>query len=187
MEPLVHSKETEEVRGGGVGRSASPAFPKGSAEIVSFGQHSPFPDVKTLAEGIKVEESACKLQIGIRDGTMWVVSRHQPRGDKIWPLVPPYKRLCGSEASAGGKVWTGKPNPARTQSQSIMVPFCNWRERHNLRNPSGAGADVFLHPPEVLKGVVNTLVKFQAPTCLQGKRILHGAEDVARSWKCKGH
>jgi hypothetical protein len=35
-----------------------------------------------------------------------------------------------------------------------MVPFCNWRERHNLRNLSGGGADVFLHPPEVLEGVV---------------------------------
>ncbi len=103
MELLVHYKETEEVRGGGVGQSASPAFPKGRAEIVSFGQHSPFPDIKTLAEGIKVEEAICKLQIGIRDGTMWVVSRHQPRGDKIWPLVLPYKRLCGSETSAGGQ------------------------------------------------------------------------------------
>jgi hypothetical protein len=69
-----------------------------------------------------------------------------------------------------------------------MVSFGNWRERHNLRNPSGAGADVLLHPPEVLKGVMNTLVKCQAPmTGLQGKHVLHGAEDVARAWKCKGH
>ena len=60
MEPLVHSKETEEVRGGGVGRSASPAFPKGSAEIVPFGQDSLFPDIKALAESI-MEETACKL------------------------------------------------------------------------------------------------------------------------------
>ena len=67
------------------------------------------------------------------------------------------------------------------------MPFGNWWEGHNLRNPSGMGADILLHPPEVLKGVVNTLVKCQAPTCLQGKRILHGAEDVARSWKCEGH
>jgi hypothetical protein len=63
MEPLVHSKETEEIRGGGVGGGTPPAFPKGSAEIVPFGQDSPFPDIKTLAEGIKVEEAACKLQI----------------------------------------------------------------------------------------------------------------------------
>ena len=67
MEPLVHSKETEEVRRGGVCGGTPPAFPKSSAEIVSFGQHSPFPDIKTLAEGIKVEEAACKLQIGICD------------------------------------------------------------------------------------------------------------------------
>jgi hypothetical protein len=68
-----------------------------------------------------------------------------------------------------------------------MVSFGNWWERHNLRNLSGAGADVLLHPPEVLKGMVNTLVKCQAPTGLQGEHILHGAEDVARAWKCKGH
>ena len=67
MEPLVHSKKTEEVRRGGVCGGTPPAFPKSSAEIVSFGQHSPFPDVKTLAEGIKVEEAACKLQVGICD------------------------------------------------------------------------------------------------------------------------
>ncbi len=63
MEPLVHSKETKEVRGGGVGGGTPPVFLKGSAEIVSFGQHSLLPDIKTLAEGIKVEEAACKLQI----------------------------------------------------------------------------------------------------------------------------
>ncbi len=44
MEPMVHSNKTEEVRGGGVGGGTHPVFPKGSAEIVSFGQHSPFPD-----------------------------------------------------------------------------------------------------------------------------------------------
>jgi hypothetical protein len=49
MEPLVYSKETEEVCGGGVGGGTPPVFPKGSAEIVSFGQHSPFPDIETLA------------------------------------------------------------------------------------------------------------------------------------------
>jgi hypothetical protein len=31
------------------------------------------------------------------------------------------------------------------------------------------------------------VVKCQAATCLQGERILHGAEDIARAWKCKGH
>jgi hypothetical protein len=46
-------------------------------------------------------------------------------------------------------------------------------------HPSGVGADILLHPPEVLKGMVNTLVKCQVATCLQGKHILHGAEDVA--------
>jgi hypothetical protein len=60
-----------------------------------------------------------------------------------------------------------------------MVSFRNWRERHNLRNPSGVGANVLLHPPEVRKGMVNTLVKCQAPTGFQGERNLHGAEDVA--------
>ncbi len=68
-----------------------------------------------------------------------------------------------------------------------MMPFRDWREGQNLRNSSGAGADILLHPLEVLKGMVNTLVKCQAATCLQGERILHGAEDVARAWKCKGH
>ncbi len=65
MEPLVHSKETEEIHGGGgVGGGTPPAFLTGSAEIVPFGQDSPFPDIKTLAEGIlKVEEAVCKLQI----------------------------------------------------------------------------------------------------------------------------
>jgi hypothetical protein len=63
MEPLVHSKETEEICGGGVGGGTPPVFPKGSAEIVPFGQNSLFPDIKTLADGIKVEEAACKLQI----------------------------------------------------------------------------------------------------------------------------
>jgi hypothetical protein len=48
---------------GGVGGGTPPAFPKGSAEIVPFGQDSPFLDIETLAEGIKVEEAACKLQI----------------------------------------------------------------------------------------------------------------------------
>ncbi len=109
---------------------------------------------------------------------MWVVSRHQPRGDEIWPTVPPYKRLWGSETQAGGKVRTGKPNAASAQFGGIL-PFGNWREGHNLRNPSEAGADILLHPPEVLKGIMNTLVKCQAATCLQGKRILHGAEDAA--------
>jgi hypothetical protein len=110
---------------------------------------------------------------------MRVVSRHQPRGDEIWPSVPPYKRLCGSETQVGGKVRTGKPNAASAQSGSIVMPFGNWRKRRNLRNQSGAGADILMHPPEVLKGMVNTLVKCQATTCLQGKHILHGAEDVA--------
>jgi hypothetical protein len=63
MEPLVHSEEMEEIRGGGVGGGTPPAFPKGSAEIVPFGQDSLFPDIETLAEGIKVEEAAWKLQI----------------------------------------------------------------------------------------------------------------------------
>ena len=57
----MHSKETEEIRGGGVGGGTPLAFPKGSAEIVPFGQDSPFPDIKALAESIKVEEAACKL------------------------------------------------------------------------------------------------------------------------------
>jgi hypothetical protein len=118
---------------------------------------------------------------------MRVVSRHQLRGDEIWPSVPPYKRLCGSETQARGKVRTGKPNATSAQSGSVVMPFGNWWEVHNLRNPSGAGADILLHPPEVLKGMVNTLVKCQVATCLQGKRILHGAEDVARAWMCKGH
>jgi hypothetical protein len=30
MDPMVHSKETEEVRGGGVGGGTPPAFPKGT-------------------------------------------------------------------------------------------------------------------------------------------------------------
>ncbi len=53
----------EEICKGGVGGGTPPAFPKGSAEIVPFGQNSPFPDIETSAEGIKVEEAACKLQI----------------------------------------------------------------------------------------------------------------------------
>jgi hypothetical protein len=118
---------------------------------------------------------------------MQVVSHHQPRGDEIWPSVLPYKRLCGSETRAGGKVRTGKPNAASAQSGSIVMPFGNWRERHNLHNPSRVSADILLHPPEVLKSMVKTLVKCQAATCLQGECILHGAEDVAQAWKCKGH
>ncbi len=47
----------------GVGGGTPPAFPKSSAEIVPFGLHSPFPNIETLAEGIKLEEAACKLQI----------------------------------------------------------------------------------------------------------------------------
>ncbi len=66
------------------------------------------------------------------------------------------------------------------------MPFGNWWEGHNLRNPSGMGADILLHPPEVLKGIVNNLVKCQAATCYQSKCILHGAEDVAHAWRCKG-
>jgi hypothetical protein len=46
---------------GGVGGSTPPAFPKGSTEIVPFEQDSPFPNIEALAEGIKVEEAACKL------------------------------------------------------------------------------------------------------------------------------
>jgi hypothetical protein len=46
--------------GGGVGGGTPPAFPKGSAEIVPFGQDSLFPDIKALAESI-MEETACKL------------------------------------------------------------------------------------------------------------------------------
>jgi hypothetical protein len=61
MEPLVHFKEAKETRGGGVGRGTPPAFPKGSAEIVPFGQDSPFLDTKALSESIKVEEADCKL------------------------------------------------------------------------------------------------------------------------------
>ena len=61
MEPLVHSKETKEVRGGGVGGGTPPVSPKGSAEILPFGQDSLFLDIKALAESIKVEEAACKL------------------------------------------------------------------------------------------------------------------------------
>ncbi len=61
MEPLVHSKEAKEICGGGVGGGTPLAFPKVSAEIVPFGQDSPFPDIKALAESIKVEEAACKL------------------------------------------------------------------------------------------------------------------------------
>ncbi len=54
MESLVHSKEANKIRGGGVRGSTPPAFPKGSAEIVPFGQVSPFPDIKALTESIKV-------------------------------------------------------------------------------------------------------------------------------------
>jgi hypothetical protein len=61
---------------------------------------------------------------------------------------------------------TGKPNASSAQSRSVVMSFGNWWEGHNLRNPSGAGADIFLHPPEVFKGMVNTLVKCQAATCL---------------------
>jgi hypothetical protein len=61
MEPLVHSKEANEIRGGGVGGGTPPAFPKCSTEIVPFGQDSPFLDIKALAESIKVKEAACKL------------------------------------------------------------------------------------------------------------------------------
>ncbi len=61
MELLVHSKEAKEICGGGVSGSTPPAFPKGSAEIVPFGQDSPFPDIKALAESIKVEDATCKL------------------------------------------------------------------------------------------------------------------------------
>jgi hypothetical protein len=78
-------------------------------------------------------------------------------------------------------VRTQKPNATSAQSRSTVMPFGNWQERHNLRNPSEASANILLHPPEVLKGMVNTLVKCQAATCLQDERILHGVEDVARA------
>ncbi len=58
---MVHFKEAKEIRGGGVGAGTPLAFPKVSTEIVPFGQDSPFPDIKALAESIKVEEAACKL------------------------------------------------------------------------------------------------------------------------------
>jgi hypothetical protein len=61
MEPLVQSKEAKEIHGGGVGGGTPPEFPKGSAEIVPFGQDSPFLGIKALAESIKVEEVICKL------------------------------------------------------------------------------------------------------------------------------
>ena len=61
MESLVHSKEGKDIRGGGISGSTPPAFPKGSTEIVPFGQDSPFPDIEALAESIKVEEATCKL------------------------------------------------------------------------------------------------------------------------------
>ena len=62
MESLVHSKEVKEIRRGGVsGTSTPPAFSKGSAEIVPFGQDSLFPDNEALAESIKVKEATCKL------------------------------------------------------------------------------------------------------------------------------
>jgi hypothetical protein len=61
MELLVHSKEVKEIHGGGVSGSTPPAFPKGSAEIVLFGQDSPFLDIKALAESITVEETTCNL------------------------------------------------------------------------------------------------------------------------------
>jgi hypothetical protein len=118
---------------------------------------------------------------------MWVASHHQPRGDEVWPSVLPYKRLCGSETQTGGKVRTGKPNAASAQSGSVVIPFDNWWVRHNLHNPSGVGADILLHPSKILKGMVKTLVKCQAATCLQGERILHSVEDVMQAWKCKGH
>jgi hypothetical protein len=102
---------------------------------------------------------------------MRVVSHHQPRGDENWPLVLPYKRLCGSESQAGAKVRTRKPNATSAQSGSIVMPFGNWRKGNNLHNPSGTGADILLHPPEVLKGMVNTLVKWQAATCHQGEHF----------------
>ena len=61
MESLVHSKEAKAIRGGGISGSTPPAFPKGSTEIVPFGQDSPFPDIEALAESIKVKEAAFKL------------------------------------------------------------------------------------------------------------------------------
>ncbi len=54
IKPLVHSKEMEEICGGGSGGGTPPAFPNSSAEIVPFGQDSLFPDIETLDEGIKV-------------------------------------------------------------------------------------------------------------------------------------
>jgi hypothetical protein len=61
MELLVHSKKAKEIRGGGVSGSTPPVFPKGSAEIVLFGQDSPFLDIKALAERLQERESAIGL------------------------------------------------------------------------------------------------------------------------------
>ncbi len=162
----MHSKETEEIGWGGVGGSTAPGFPKSSTEIVTFGQYSSFTDIKTLNESIKVEKATGKFQIQVCDGTMQIFSHHQPRRDKIQPMVLPYKRLCGSKTILGGKLWTSKPNAASPQSRRVMVPFSNQWEGQNFHDLSRAGADVVLHLMEILKSMMNTLVESRLPTCL---------------------
>ena len=68
-----------------------------------------------------------------------------------------------------------------------MVAFGDWEEWDQFSNTGGAAGNVLMHPPKVVQGVMDSLVKRNASACPLCQGILHGAEDVLGSWECDCH
>ena len=116
MYVLVHTKESQEVGWRLIGRGAAFAFPKGCAEVVPLGQHCLFPDVKTVHQCIKVEETTRQLKIRVSDGSIRIIVHDQFVDDLLRPLEPPSQgTLVGIPfAWDEGRAW--KPNAAHSCS-----------------------------------------------------------------------
>jgi hypothetical protein len=78
-------KKVQEVRWHHQRGCASFMFPECCAEVVSFGEDHMLPDVKTVGEGIKVDEATGKFEVQICDGAMWVGVSDKACSDGIWP------------------------------------------------------------------------------------------------------
>ena len=76
---------------------------------------------------------------------------------------------------------TRKLDTTSTRPICIMMPFCYWIQRHKLSNTGETRCNIVVHPPEILKCMVNTLVQIYTSTRFVGQGILHGTEDVAET------
>ena len=81
-----------------------------------------------MGEGIEVEESTGKFEVGVGDGTSWVGLGDEAINNVLRPLKSPGDWSSVAVAVAWDEGGSWKPNAASSRSRCIVVTFGHGKE-----------------------------------------------------------